>query len=178
MAILKATDFIDKPYQIPNQEESPEFEAFIARWEAKLLKALLGLDLYNAFINDLAEATPLAIYTDLRDGDEYQWEGETFEWVGMVEMLRPAIYSEWIKQTHRHLTTSGMIGATGQQNTQVLDPMPDIVEKWNEYAMHAGVDYSIENTLYGFMYVNTTDYENDEGELIFNPPQLKNRFDF
>lgn len=200
---LKATDFRDKPYEVPNQQESPEFVAFIETEEIKLLKKLLGLDLYNAFIegldalteytwtagnatvigreyiygNDIWEALTVQTGTapvagvnwalveadnkwlSLKNGTEYTNADRTNEWVGMVTMLKPAIYSLWMPILYRKVTTSGVMLTTGQQGTTLLNPDYEMVKNWNEYVNHAGANYCTENTLYGFLMENEADYE-------------------
>lgn len=211
---LKATDFSDKPYEVPNQEESPEFVAFIDNEERKLLKKLLGLDLYNAFLEGLDEITqytwtagnqtvvnreyiygndiwkaltaqtgtaPVAginwelveednKWLSLKNGTEYTNGDQTNEWVGMVAMLKPAVYSLWMPTMYRKVTAAGVILTTGQQGTTLLNPDYEIVKNWNEYANYAGACYNTENTLYGFLLENEADYE----PFYFSPPQHKN----
>jgi hypothetical protein len=216
MPFLKATDFSDKPYEVPNQQESPEFVAFIEAEETKLLKKVLGLDLYNAFIDGLAEITQytwtagnatvigreyiygndiweaLTVQTgtapvvganwelveadnkwlSLKNGTEYTIANRTNEWVGMVTMLKPAIYSLWFPMMYRKVTASGVILTTGQQGTTLVNPDYEIVKNWNEFANYAGDCYETENTLYGFLMENESDYE----PFYFTPPTHKNTF--
>jgi len=171
---VEATDFADLPYKVPNQEESKEFVAFIERWEEKLLKQVLGVSLYNEFIEGLEESGDITRWTNLQNGAEYTYGDYTYEYQGIVKMLVPAIYSEWVKIICRRFTTSGVIVNKGQQNTERVDPSYDIVTNWNEFVKQVGVNACQENSFYGFMIANEADYDG----WNCTQPTIKNQLDF
>lgn len=175
MALIDVTDFDDLPYKIPHQEEYPEFEAFIEAREEELLKEILGIDLYNEFMAALDDSgEELADkWVELRDGAEYEFASVTNEYKGLVDLLKPAIYSKWVSLLHRRFTTSGVIVNTGQQNTTVVNPIYEIVTYWNEFAKKVGHVACQRNTFYGFMIANEDDYDGWE----FSCPEIINQFD-
>lgn len=175
MAILTKSNFVAPPFLIPNQTESSWLDAWIADREAELLKKLLGLDLYNAFIEALEDSAPLAQkWVDLRDGEEYEYGDVNYEYVGVIKMLRPAIYSLWLEVNYKKPTNAGMIVNRGQENTDVVNPTEEITDAWNKFVGYVGCHMA--NSFYGFMVVNLEDYE--VGDIIwhFQEQYTKNRF--
>ncbi len=177
MAILTKANFVAPPYLIPNQTESTAWlDSWIADREAELLKKLLGLDLYNPFKEALEDSAPLdQKWVDLRDGKEYVYGDVSYEYVGVIKMLRPAIYSLWLEINYKKPTNAGIIASKGQENTEVLNPTEEITKAWNQYVRYVNYCY-MEDSFYGFMTVNKADYEVDGIEWIFRPPYTKNRF--
>lgn len=164
---LEPTDFLDKPYKVPNQEESRDFVAFIEATEAKYLKAILGLQLYNDFIEGLEDSgTVEQKWTDLKDGANYTYSDVLYEWRGVKAMLKPVVYSEWLTINFRRWTSSGMIINTGQQNSGAVNPDQEIIRGWNEFVdllgcrsgMYWYSPLNYHNNLYGFLYTNSADY--------------------
>jgi len=75
---VDSTDFTDIPYKIPNQEETRAFVDWIEAEETKILKEVLGLPLYNAFIEGLDTSGSIEQkWLDLRDGAEYDYSDST-----------------------------------------------------------------------------------------------------
>lgn len=201
--ILSLSDFDNVPYKIPNQEESTSWLAsFISREEIKLLKDILGIAMYNDFIdglptytysatvatvinreygygNDIWKAltvttgtTPVAginwelVEADnkwllLKNGNTYDYADMTYEWVGMVEALRPAVYSLWLIENARKKTNSGTV-TNKMPNTEIISPNYDIVRNWNQWCDQVGTPWDFENTFYGFMWINLTDYDTED----------------
>ena len=173
MALIDVTDFEDLPYKIPNQEETKEFVTFIEAKEEELLKEILGIDLYNEFIEALADSGELADkWANLRDGAEYEYS-VTNEYKGLVDLLKPAIYSEWIFYTYRRLTAAAMIVNNGRENTTAVNPSWEIANNWNTWVKKVGNAGYQKNNFYGFMIANEDDYENWE----FTYQELKNTLD-
>lgn len=108
----------------------------------------------------------------LKNGDTYEYASVTYEWVGFVEALRPAVYSLWLIENARKKTNSGTL--TNQiPNTQIISPNYDIVRNWNEYCEYIGDD--VESSFYGFMSVNLDDYDTDDQWLYaFERPEYLN----
>jgi hypothetical protein len=194
MAFVTADDFDVIPYNIPNLDRlADQFASYVDEQEAKVLKRLLGYQLYSEFIAGLAVTpTPATKWTDLRDGKEYTYQDATFKWEGMTDLLRPLIYSNWLRDTF-DFHTGGGIAISDPENAEIISPNTRIVRSFNEYAMKAGVSYryngyldwfqdfeveniygiAMRNTLFGFLKVNIADYES----LAFTPPDPQNFFD-
>jgi hypothetical protein len=176
--ILSLTDFDNVPYKIPNQNESAWLEDYIEMKETEYLKQILGIALYNDFIEAI-DNSPGSIpspYDDLLNGAEYTWHGVVFEWVGMVKALRTAVYSQWLIENYRKKTNSGTIVNLGQQNTESVVPSYDIQVNFNKWCEYIGSDCAMFNTLYGYLYVNKLDFEIDGTKWVFTKQNYINQF--
>lgn len=178
--IIDVSDFQKRPYKIPNQEESPDFEEFVAAKEIELAtKYLLGWELWNEFTAALEASGSLdQKWIDLRDGAEYESSGVTYKYAGWIDLVRPAIYSEWLPSISEKLTNVGMINNSAPQQAKYIeDQYPFQIGKWNEFVSKVGFvtwyGLNCRDTFYGFMKANESDYDAWE----FNCPPLKNRFD-
>lgn len=170
---IQATDFLQDPYKIPNQNEDRGFVAFIEAREAEILKSILGLELYNELIEAWeTSGEPADIYTDLVEGAEFTYNEILYEYKGLVDLLVPEIYSKWVKKNYRRLTTSGVVINKGQQNTETNNPDVEFAQSHNDYVTKVGGSCSQENTFYGFMKANESDY----GDWEFTEPELTNQF--
>lgn len=194
MSFVATTDFDVLPYNIPNLDTlEDQFTAYVDEQEPKLLKKLLGYQLYSEFIAGLAVTpTPAAKWTDLKNGKEYTYLDVTYKWEGMVAMLRPLIYYKWLSDTY-DFHTGGGIAISDPENAEIISPNTRLVRAFNDYAMQAGVNYryngyldwfqdfeveniygiAMRNTLFGFLKVNIADYES----LAYTPPVPLNFFD-
>lgn len=170
---VEASDFDDIPYKIPNQEEMRNILDWLEKEEAKLLKKVLGLRLYNEFIEGLETSGDIEQrWIDLREGTTYEYNEKLYEYLGVVDFIKPYIVSLWNDLMYRKQTTSGVIINQGQQNTQVQTPDYEVVKYWNEASGKIGDSCERENTLYGFLKANESDYE----DLEFCSLPLKNQF--
>lgn len=170
---LSSSDFINRPYRVINQEESRDFQAFIEKQEVKLLIDLLGYSLWAEMEEDLKSSNPSEIFTALKNGAEYTFNGKTYKYNGLVDLLIPAVFSRWIDQNNYKLTAAGFVQTSpSQENLTVVDPEPFIVAAWNDYVSKVGECYNQKNTLYGFMKANEDEFPNWE----FTLPTLKNRY--
>lgn len=171
---LDPSDFEDVPYRIPNQEESRSLQDFIDKKEAEYLKKVLGLSFYNAFMAGLNTSGEVdEIWVNLRDGAEYD-DGK-YSYAGVKELLKPVIYSDWLDFNYRKLSNGGMVVNTGQNNSEAVNPIDEIVFGWNEFVKQVGhmpncwghsyTNY-YNNTLRGFLDANSDDYEDwDESQV-------------
>ena len=178
--IIDVTDFLKRPYKIPNQEESLEFEEYVEAKEIELAtRYLLGWELWDKFIAALAASGALdAKWENLRDGADYEYEGVTYHYDGWADLVQPGIYSDWLPNISEKLTNVGMINNSApQQSKYVEDQYPFAVGTWNKFCAKVGFlgcyGYNYKNTFYGFMKANESDYTTWE----FNIPPVKNRFD-
>lgn len=170
---LDVSDFLNVPYKIPNIEESQIFAEYIEAEETKILKKVLGLRLYNEFIEGLDESGTIEErWEALQDGGEYEYNDILYEYTGLVDFLKPYICSKWMEVNYRKATTSGVVINQGQQNTTTVTPDYEVVTYWNEFVGKVGGSCARENTLYGFLLANESDYE----DLEFTEQKLTNQF--
>lgn len=178
--ILDLSHFDDRPYRIPNQQESRDLLEFIEANERKLLIELLGFELYTDFKEGIeTSGTIEQIWLDLRDGADYVCNEKTYHFDGLIDVLIPAIYSLWIPQNAYKFTNIGMVNNNAPQQATTIDNTPDIVNAWNDYCVKVGAYFtgsmltrSRVNTFYGFMKENAEDYDN----WTFCEPKAQNRF--
>ncbi len=175
---VDSTDFTDIPYKIPNQEETRAFVDWIESEEAKILKEVLGLPLYNSLIEGWeTSGGPEQKWTDLVEGADYDLYDTTFHYGGLVDFLKPEIYSRWILLNYRKLTSSGVIINQGQQNTTVQNPDVEFAQYHNEFVEKIGNICNQRNSLVGFLTVNEDDYQEDGQTIwVFTEQKLTNQF--
>jgi len=178
--IIDVSDFRKRPYKIPNQEESQDFQEFVEAKEIELAtKYLLGWELWEEFAAALEASGALdAKWEALRDGGTYEYSGVEYKFGGWVDLVRPGIYSEWLPNISDKLTNIGVINNSAPQQSKFIeDQYPFQVGTWNKFVskvgFHTAYGYNCKDTFYGFMLANEADYENWE----FRCPPLKNRFD-
>lgn len=176
--LIKATDFESPPYKFPNQKEFAggflAFKEFIADEERKLLESILGIALYDEFMEALDSSGELEEkWANLLDGATYEANDVTYRYRGLVDLLVPGVFSKLLPIGYRKSTSSGVIINKGQQNTETQDPTFEIVTAWNEYAVKVGDGCHLENSLYGFMKANEDDYES----WVFTDQPKKNQLD-
>jgi len=186
--ILEQDDFLQVPYRIPNQSESKDFQDFIDKRETYYLKKILGLDLYRLFKTGFdGIASPDQIWMDLAygtneetnpDGDgDYEYGSYNYEYLGLVEVLRPAIYADWLKENYRTWDNSGVVMPTGQNNATIVMPDVEITKSWNEFVNFLGSPICQQNTLYGFLFARTLDYPTWQDGIFFEQQYYRNQFD-
>lgn len=104
----------------------------------------------------------------LRDGDDYQINSlPTYNWVGMKKLVKPMIFSLWLKTNIRSVTNSGVSVSVGE-NAEAVTPI-EISKMWNAYKQTAvGLgrnwtggwrNYSYVNTLYGYFIAVASDFD-------------------
>lgn len=179
--ILDLSHFDDRPYRIPNQQESRDLKEFMEKNEVTLLRELLGNPLYLDFMAGLETSGEIEqIWIDLRDGADYGGEdGNQYHFDGLIEVLKPAIYSLWIPQNAYKFTNIGMVNNNAPQQATTIDNTPDIVNAWNDYCIKVGAYWtgamltrSRVNSFYGFMKENSANYSG----WTLCEPKAQNRF--
>ena len=170
--IIATTDFLERPYKVPNQNESPDFENFLAMAEQKILINLFGYAFYKELTDAIEDSGVLdPIYQELLDGAEYVYSGITYKYNGLVDLLKPAIYAEWINQGSYKFTNIGWVQNSAQEKAVTIDSEQFRVQYVNEFAEKVGHGIMV-NTLWGFLNVNNDDYP----DLVFKAPKTANRF--
>lgn len=174
---VDVTDFVRKPYKIPNQEENNEFPEWLEDKEDEILKSLLGNELWDAFSNAIEGDTTTARWVNLRDGDDYEYGGYTFKWFGMNKMLIPYIYSVYVRESFEKISNIGP-GINTVQNFTVINPAPTIARAQNEFSRYAGGCKNAEDSLYGFLLANYEDtYPEWSPVQDWKDPGKENLFD-
>jgi|SRR5688572_30096095 len=177
------TDFTNKPYKIPNQEESKDFDQWLEDKEDEILKDLLGWQLWDSFSNAIEGGTTTTKWVNLRDGTTYEYGGYTFKWEGMEKMLIPYIYSMFIRESFDKLTGSGVVlngttSATPGANFTIINPSVRITRAQNEFSRMAGGCYRADDSLYGFLLANYEDtYTEWSPTSTWKDPGKENQFD-
>lgn len=101
------------------------------------------------------------VWANLFFGADYVYADKTYEWMGMAELLRPYIYQAWVRDTYDNHTGAGMVVAMNENGVDI-SPAFRISSAFNKFSESAGGNYCIENSLYGFLYVNEDDYPEHE----------------
>jgi len=114
------------------------------------------------------------IWFKLEYGADYEYSGKDYDWKGMKHLLKPYIYYMWVRDSADNQTSIGVV-VPNAENAQVISPYQRIVRGWNEFVVRAGADYSIANTLYGYLIANVADFP--EGTEEFCQIGFMNQFD-
>lgn len=150
-----ASDFDLLPYNIPNLEGDKmgnTFADYVEEQEEEILKSLLGVTLYESFIEGLEEDYPEDWWIALRDGADYLYKGKTYEWVGMKKMLIPYIYSMWLRDTYDAHTGIGVVQGKAE-NSKVINPGKRIARAYNKFSHIVGNTCDKKNTLFGYLQI-------------------------
>jgi hypothetical protein len=152
MAIITTSDFSTGRYSIPTDAYSG-LQAYIDRVEPLTLKKILGYNLYQLFLADLAgspsvpvSAIYLAIFNQINIDNDYTYSNE-----GMKEMLKGFIYFEYMRDNVYHKTRSGVMQSTSENAENKGYNGYNLVQAYNEAVESANViSYYIldNNTLY------------------------------
>lgn len=140
MSIISTAYFNDGIKNIPNTDKPAVNEMLtdlIVVCEKVYLNAVLGYPLYKAFIAGLAETTPAAKWTALRDGSDFVFNGKTIRWSGFKDtttFLSPIanyVMSRYLND--KSVVTSGA-GETSSkyENANAESPLTKYVANWNE----------------------------------------------
>lgn len=178
--ILEESDFLTRPYKIGNQKESPDLEDFIVESERGLLISLLGYELYSLLKDAVEGSGELeSRFSSLINGAEYNYNDKLYEYRGLKDLLRPAVYSMYVEENSYKFTNIGMVQNNAPQQSTLIESLEFVVRAWNDYCAKAGSYYrysclsdSQENSFYGFMKANESYYP----EWHYKRPEPRNRF--
>jgi len=174
--LISPTDFLDRPYKVPNQEESRDFITFIEEKEEELGRMILGNELFELFRDALEGSGTLDdIWVAIRDGANYPYNNEVYEYKGWVDMIRPAIYSQWLPNLTYKLTNIGYVENNAPEMSSLIeDQYPFQVINWNKFVNKVGYGYTCKDSFYGFMKAY---YEENYPTWVFTCPRYINRYD-
>ncbi len=171
--LVDLTDFNTRPYRIPDQTDHKDLVDFMEAKEEDILRSLFGTALYNQYVAGIAAGSPAQKWVDLRDGKVYTYGGVSFEYKGLVDLLVPCIFAYWVKETSDKYTSIGTVQNSSDSNTHV-SPSRRITEAYGTFLDKVGDSCYYENTLYGFIEANLTDYSDWR---THNWPGSMNQFD-
>ena len=175
--LVTLADFNVRPYWIPFQDESKDLLDFVENKEEELLRDLLGTQVYNAFVEGLEQPSVQQRWVDLRDGKVYSYAGIQYEYLGLIDLLVPAIFAYWVKETSDTFTNSSTV-RNSLANAVAASPGRRISEAYGTFKDKVGDECRYQNTLYGFMVANLSDYDSGSGyDWVFCTPGSMNSFD-
>lgn len=181
MIVIDRSDFNNRPYRIDNQAESRDLDDWIAERERELLIQLLGYELFAEFEEGIGSSAPSEFFTNLKNGATYTYGGGTYRYNGLVDVLRPAIYSMWLDQQTYKFTSVGYVENTPSTSSTRIDNEPFRVQAWNDYVRKVGSDeysckYNRMGTLLGFLYANTEEFDDSQWINSRYLPTYQNRY--
>lgn len=123
MAIVTYKDFSGKNESLPVDEKvRDELNAYIDRFEPKILSELLGYELYKEFKAGIEAATPEQKWINLRDGADYR---DSCDVLSLFDGLKVAsvahIYYKFTKENQEFASEVG-IKRIASQNSEGADP--------------------------------------------------------
>lgn len=159
MAQIDTTYFI-RDISLAVDEYGPALNTFIATYEPEILRKSLGIGLYKDYLLGIAEVTPLAKWTDLRDGKEYVVNGVDYKWRGLVNATKESFIANyvWYKFVTSDYYQSG-IRKQKSENSELINPRPQQARIYNQMLNWiAEMDH--------FINANIADYPNYLPETI------------
>lgn len=186
---VQKENFDKVPYNVPAKQLSTDgttfsnqFSDFVETMEEDLLKKLLGIKLYDAFMEALEEDYPEDKWLILRDGTQsddedliplakYEYNGITYEWVGLRKLLTQYIYAMWLRDNYDNHDSTG-ISVAKVENAEMISPALRIVTAWNKMYAMAGGCGEVKNSLYGFLTIKESDYS----DWVYTDVGSMNRF--
>jgi len=102
------------------------------------------------------------IWLAIKNGADYSYGNVDYEWLGIKKMLIPYIYYSWIKDTLTDSLTGNGVVVPDTENGSVINPGSKLSAAYNKFSKLAGGNYSVENSLYGYLYVNEDAYPDFE----------------
>ncbi len=133
MAIVSAGDFTGKHRIVLNGYKEEDFAEYIDRYEAIYLVKVLGKELYDLFIADLAETSPDPIYTKIDEPFIEQLEcGKILDSKGVKDLLKGFIYFHWQTDSAVQQTIIGGKRQKGELSNDPTNNIGSIWDRWNE----------------------------------------------
>ena len=160
MSILLNTDFTGKYHIALTKFNDSDIDAYIEKYEKKYLMKLLGVELYNLFIDELDTNNPptTPIYKVIFDPLSFDDGCDIIVSNGIKEMLKGFIYFHWVFDNQQQQTP---IGTTKQsaENSLVLNINGLSVMRFNE-----GVETY--QAIQRYIELNSSDYLSFNGQYL------------
>lgn len=140
MNLIDVTYFEVEPLiaQLNQQEVIERVQLFIARYEPRFLRQLLGNGLAKAFIEGLEPEEPAQRWLDLRDGKEYEdTAGNVFEWPGLasdetkISAIANYVYYWYTRDNASWSTGSGDV-VPSVENGERVGPAAKQAQVWSD----------------------------------------------
>jgi hypothetical protein len=143
--IVSISDFTGKYALSKGLYDNAKLQDYIDRYEPRYLKELLGVTLYNQFMNDLIGGVPQSpnyekiFYPMSEDYNMYFYSWQTYNSVntiidseGIKEMLKGFIYFEYAKDLYNQMTPYGMVKPMAE-NSEVTNTLFSLMyTRYNE----------------------------------------------
>lgn len=178
MANLIDTSYFIAEISLPIDDIGNNLTEYITRFEPKILESCLGYDLYKDFLAGLEETVIQDKWKDLRDGVEYEVNGYTVKWPGLINTQKESliayyVYYQFAKLASTYNSGSGLKLSTSE-NSAIADYRHKQVYAYNKCLDMIGCQGETVYTgsLYNFLYENQANYEN----WIFTKLQKVNMF--
>lgn len=154
-SLVTSDDFDILPYALPNLEEVQDtFDEFVVEQQELILRKILGDSLFEAYEGGVDDE---ARYTNLRDGEDYTYNGHTYKWKGLAALLKPYIFSQWLKYNADSVSEVGVVVAE-VENSNGVSPAARIARAYNAFADLCGNYCDKEDTLYGYLSVSVNTF--------------------
>lgn len=101
----------------------------------------------------------------LKLGADYSYLGVDYKWSGMTALVKPMIYSLWLRYVIDNKVTSVGNVKNKTENSDVVSPNVRICRTWNDYDRLAAGSRkftqcaSIDNNIYGYLYANSSTFD-------------------
>lgn len=96
----------------------------------------------------------------LKEGEDYSYQNYPYKWIGMKQLVKPLIYSLWVRTQVKQFTSNGVV-VSSNENSDAVSPGDHIVMGWNRYCLiavgklSANCYVNIANSLIGYLYANS-----------------------
>lgn len=103
-------------------------------------------------------------WLELKNGVTYTANKRKRKWEGMKNLVRPLVYSQWVRSRATYLAENGMDLANSENSTS-QNPGEEIANSWNRYAELVG--YYCHSTFYSNTLFTYLDYFSEEFDDLF-----------
>lgn len=138
--ITKVSSFQKEPYYIPNVQslnvDSPcineELSSIIDRYEDEFLIRALGVKLFNEFRLAESNIESASIWSTFIHGEDYEYNGDTYQWKGVCDLLVKYIYCKYLEIDEFELTTVGVV-KNDANNARSASYNKKYIRIWGEF---------------------------------------------
>lgn len=91
-------------------------------------------------------------WADLILGVDYEVNDVPYEWAGLIDMLVPYVYAQWLKYTKDADAGVGGVVQSDVENGTIVSARTKFNDAWNDTAKKSGgVEMNVEDSLYGYL---------------------------
>ncbi len=157
-------------------------QSYINDFEPKILKKLLGYELYQVCLSEWGELVIQEPFKTLLNGGEYDFEylGNTFKYnfEGITAITARYIYYKYVRNTQKVNTPLGMVNQN--ENGEKVSPVQKLSRVWNKmYSIYGNGDtynhQNPNNSAYNYILKNKAEFEAN-ATWIFTQIQTINPF--